>query len=132
VVQPPQPPPPPPPPVTPPSTPDPPPPDTTGPTFGAQSVGDINASYCGDPITTVVSVPITDPSGVRSATLTWFGPDERSGTLQMSPSGSVWQAQIGPFRAAGGASWTITAVDGVGNSATTKGETSVDDCQVIG
>ena len=122
--------PPPPPPPPPPTTTTTPPPDTTGPTFGEQSVGDLNASFCGEPTTTFVTVPITDPSGVRGADLTWFGPDERSGTLQMEQVDGVWQARIGPFRAAGGASWTITAVDNAGNTSTTKGETSVGDCPI--
>jgi hypothetical protein len=98
--------------------------------IGEQSVGRIRASYCGEPTTTFVSAPISDDRAVTGAKLAWVGPDQSSGTIPMVNGRGGWSAQIGPFQAPGGVTWTITAVDAAGNQAQAAGETAVLDCPV--
>jgi hypothetical protein len=48
----------------------------------------------------------------------------------MQPDGDTWGARLGPFRAAGPLTWTITAVDTLGNASSAGGKTTVIDCPV--
>ena len=106
--------------------------DTTGPhldTIGA-SPGEIwehndsLAHQCSSTTTSVLSVPISDPSGVSSASFTWSYPGH-SGSGSLSNAGGTWTGTLGRFDEDAipdftvyDVTVTVTAVDRLGNSST--------------
>ena len=77
------------------------------------------------PTTASITVPISDPSGVQSATFTWAAGSGSGGGTLTSGSGS-WSGTVGPVQSANvtgsGSEWsypvnvTITARDSLGNT----------------
>lgn len=133
--------------------------DATGPTIGAitASVGSISvvsggAAACWEPpsyavlspTASVVSVPVSDPSGVASVTFTW-STGAGSGSGAMSGSGGAWSTTLAALPPSvaplGGAtevsfplSVTVVATDGTGHSSTVTRSAvlTVRNCYVIG
>ena len=95
------------------------------PVIGAPSV---LRSTCGAGGRTVVlTVPVSDESGVDSASVHWVGPAQ-SGTTALGASGSGYAGAIGPFTVGGTVQLTVTATDSLGNTAKRSASISVDPC----
>jgi RNA polymerase sigma factor (sigma-70 family) len=96
------------------------------PTVGRPSLG---ASACGAAGRTVkVSAPVSDDSGLDSVVLQWTGPSG-PGRATMSPSGSAWSGDMGPFAVGGKVTLSVTATDEQGNATTGPStSTNVDPC----
>lgn len=106
--------------------------DTGGPAIGAISAtpADIyeqfggGSSQCINQVTSTITVPISDPSGVTSASFAWSFPGA-NGSGALSGSGT-YQGSLGPFPygayavPSGGVdvTVTVTATDGAGNTST--------------
>ncbi len=95
------------------------------PRVGRPSAG---ASTCGSGGRTVkVGVSASDASGIDSVVLKWTGAS--SGSATMSGSNSSWSGVMGPFRAGGRVTMSVTATDTHGYSSTGPSTTtSVDPC----
>ncbi|MBJ7359447.1 MAG: hypothetical protein JHD21_18970, partial [Nocardioides sp.] len=92
------------------------------PTIGAVSVV---PSECDQPVDVVV--PISDESGVASASVAWAGPSA-SGTTALTASGGQWSGSIGPFAVGGTVQLSFVATDTRGNTARRSASISVDPC----
>jgi RNA polymerase sigma factor (sigma-70 family) len=117
-------------PQDPPGSPDPPdPPGDTAPPSVLRDTADpqvVDVAPCNG--MSRVSATITDNVGVTSATLSWTG-DGGSGSAGMGHDGDSWFASMGPFSSTGSVSWTITATDAAGNTASGGGgKISVEPC----
>ncbi|MBN2622686.1 MAG: hypothetical protein JXA83_04930, partial [Acidimicrobiales bacterium] len=109
--------------------------DATGPSITELSVtpGMIDEDgfeFCERPKTAQVSATVSDPSGVTGVIVSWSG-NGMSGSTEMAAMGSTWQGTLGPvpdsqLTVGDGPvpiTWSVTAVDGAGNSATKGGPT---------
>ncbi len=96
------------------------------PTVGSPALG---RSACGPAGRTVkVSAPVSDDSGLDSVVLRWAGPSG-PGKATMSPSGSAWSGDMGPFALGGKVTLSVTATDKQGNATTGPStSTNVDPC----
>jgi hypothetical protein len=91
-----------------------------GPVIGALSP--LQAD-CDAPVT--LTVPVSDESGVASATVAWSGPS--TGSKALTLRGSVYFASLGTV-APGTLQLTVTATDTLGNVARRSGSFVVDPC----
>lgn len=87
---------------------------------------------CSRPTTSMVSVQVADPSGVRSVSLRWSVGTTAS-QEPMAASGATWTADLGPFGTAtlsrdGRISVVVSATDGAGNSSEAKTFLTLYDC----
>ncbi|MFL6022974.1 MAG: sigma-70 family RNA polymerase sigma factor [Marmoricola sp.] len=92
------------------------------PVVGRPNVG--SAPSCSVPVT----VRVTDESRLSRVRLTWSGVGG-SGSVLMSSTGGTWTATAGQFTSGGQVTFTVSALDSRGNSATGPGLTThVDPC----
>ncbi len=78
---------------------------------------------CDAPVT--LTVPISDESGIASASVAWSGPS--SGSRALTRRGAVYFASLGTV-GVGTLQLTVTATDGLGNVARRTGSFVVDPC----
>lgn len=74
-----------------------------------------------------VGVPVSDESGVASASMSWTGPTS-SGTSALNGSGGQWTAAIGPFPVGGTVRLVVRATDSRDNASQRSPSIQVDPC----